>query len=475
VSDAALPAANNSHDQSAETDEGVPNIRVLVKRDRMEALVEVSIPPGAPGATLAQLSDKLQAAAVIYGIDDHALERLSKVRSSFHCCCARGLSPHNGEEAYLRYHVDLESQGRPVELEDGRVDFKNINNFISVEEGQLLVEKIPPTPGIQGMDVLGLPIPAKPGKDIPLPVGRNVTVIDGCRLVAAISGQLYIARKRINVLPVIEIAGNVDYSTGNIDFMGSVIVHGSVLSGFSVKAGGNVEIRGSIGGGMVEANNITVRTGIQGMNRSVVKARERVVANFIENATIYADKEVVVSDVVRHSKIFAGVRIIVDGRRGLVLGGQLSAGEEIRVRTAGSQAQPATDLEVSVNPFLKNEMFQLRCEIKDKEALCEELERSLAYIRSQGVENIPASKRERYDKMEAEYNALPNCLDDMQLRLADIDSLLYCMKPGKIRVANILYPGVKVSIGPLSRLIESSLQYLTLYAHDREIKFTSFR
>ena len=461
--------------ESGPAAQAVADIRVLVRRDRMEAMIEVTVPRGAPEVTMVQLADKLKAAGIVYGVDEDALERLTKVRAFYNTCCARGLPARDGDDACLTYHVDLDSQGRPVELEDGRVDFKNINHFISVEQGQLLVEKTPPTAGVAGMDVLGLPVPSRRGKEIPWPLGRNVTVVDGCRLVAAIAGQLSIIHRRVHVLPVMEIAGDVDYSTGNIDFMGSVIIGGSVESGFSVKAGGNVEIRGAIGGGMVEANNITVRTGIQGMNRSVVRARERLVANFIENATVYADKDVVVSDVIMHSKVFAGSRIIVEGRRGLVLGGRLSAGEEIRVRTAGSQAQAATDLEVSVNPFLKDEMLKLREEIKKKEELAEELVRSLAYLRGQGLANLPAAARERHDKLEAEYKGLPDTLEDMRLRYVDIESLLYCMKPGKIRVANILYPGVRVAIGPLAKVIDDPLKYLSLYAQDREIKFASFR
>lgn len=452
-----------------------PGIRVLVRRDRMEALISVPTPPGGiPAVTVAQLLDSLKAAGVVYGIDEQVLEILTQIRTVDYTCCARGLPPSDGTDGFLRYHVDIESQGRPTLLEDGRVDFKNINNFISVEAGQLLVERVPPRPGEPGMDVIGLPVPAKPAKDVSLPVGKNAKVVDRCQLVAAIPGQLHIAHDRVNVLPVIEVKGDVDYSTGNIDFKGSVIIHGSVQAGFSVKAGGNAEIRGNISGGMVEANNITVRTGIQGMNRSVVKAYDRLVARFIENATVCAGKEVVVGDVILHSKVFAGIRIIVEGRRGLVLGGRLSAGEEIRVRSAGNRSQVATDLEVSVNPFLKEELFVLRSELLKAEASAEDMKRSLAYMRAQGIENLPTAKRERYDKMEAEYGALPERLEDMRLRVEDIDSVLYSLKPGNIHVANVLYPGVRVFIGPIMRIIGDPLKYLTLYVQEGEVRFTSF-
>lgn len=453
----------------------VPDIHIMVRRDRLEAMVSVTTPPNSLGVTMLQLLDKLKSANVVYGIDEKALEWLMKARSSVNICCARAQLPRDGDPAFFKYHIDIESQGRPVEMADGSVDFKNINNFITVEEGQLLMEKVPPTLGILGIDVLGLPIPAKPGKDIRMVVGKNTMIVDNSLLVATIHGQIHIARNRINVLPTIEIAADVDYSTGNIDFVGNVIVHGSVQSGFSIKAGGNVEIRGTICGGMVEANNIIIRMGIQGMNRSVIKARERVVTKFIENATVYADQDVVVNDVILHSSVFAGSRVIADSQRGLVIGGRISAGEGIRISTVGNQAHINTLLEISANPFLKDELRDLQDENKKINLLSEDLKCSLAYIRKQGVENLTTKKRERYDKMEAEYNALPERVEEILQRITDIESILSSLKPGKISVSNVIYPGVKVSLGSLTRVINDSLKYLSLYAHEGEIKFSSFQ
>lgn len=452
------------------------NIRVRVQRDRLEARIDITTTVDAPTITMPQLLDKLKSAGVVYGIDEGALELLTRTRSDISVVCATGMSPRNGDKAYLQYHVDIDSQGCPVEMEDGRVDFKDINLFLCVKEGQLLVEKIPATLGTPGTDVFGLPIPSKPGKDIKLPVGHNVINVEEWRLYSAIDGQLHVFRdKRINVLPVIEIDGDVDYSTGNIDFKGSVIVHGSVQPDFYVKAGGNVEICGTISGGIVEANNIIVRMGIQGMNRSVIKARERLVTNFIENASVYADQEVMVSDVVLNSSIFAGIRVIVEGRRGLIRGGRVSAGEEIRAFTIGNRANITTDIEVSVNPFLKEELQNLRRESSKAETLYEELKLSLAYIQGQGIERLNAERRERYIKNEAECNALPNRLEEMRQRIIVIEELLSSLKPGRIRVHGIIYPGVRVFIGTSTKILNDPVQYSSLHAHGGEIQFSSLR
>lgn len=453
-------------------EDGAPAIRVLIRRDSMEAMIDASSLPAA--VTLDELRAGLNAAGVVYGIDMAVLEVLTRVRLSDYMSCARGRPPRNGEDAQLKYYVDTDRQGLPALQEDGRVDFKNLNNFVNVDIGEILVEKAPPTPGVSGTDVLGRPVPPKAGRDMPLPLGKNVSVVDNSLLVAAIDGQLFIADNKVNVLQVVVIDGDVDYSTGNIDFLGSVVVTGSVQPGFSVKAGGNVEIRGNISGGTVEAVNITVHTGIQGMGRSVIKANTRLVAKFIESATVYAGHEIVVSDVMLHSRAFAGRRIIVDGRNGLVIGGRLVAGEEIRVRTAGNQAQVPTELDVSIDPRLKDELVKVRAELKETSARADELNRSLAYLEAQGGDGLPAVKRERYRAMAEEYAPLPDRVEELRLRAADLESLLYSLKPGRINVAGTLHKGVRVTIGPLLRIIDAPLQHLTLFAHEDTIKFTTY-
>lgn len=456
--------------------EPVRKINVKVRLNRLEAMIDISIAEDAPAATVPELLNKLKEAGVVYGIDTCILATLTQTRFAKDVTCAHGIEPRNGEKAYLKYYFDADSQGRPEEQEDGRVDFKETNNFLCVEEAKLLVEKIPATPGVSGIDVFGKEILPKPGKDIPMPVGKNTICVENWRLYAAIDGHLHVFQnKRINVIPIIVIDGDVDYATGNIDFKGSVIVRGSVQSDFCVKAGGNVEVCGNICGGTVEANNIIVRNGIQGMNRGIIKARERLVSGFIENATVYADTDVVVSDFIMNSNVFAGSRVIIEGRRGLVRGGRISAGETIRAVTVGNKSGVVTELEVSINPFFKDELLNLRAQIQQDEVLYKKLEKSISYIRKQGVEQLSTVKRERYKKDEAEFQLLPERIEENKQRIANIENLLRSLKPGRIRVSDFIYPGTKMSIGPSAKVLKDALKYVLLYNYQGEIKFSSLR
>ena len=67
--------------------------------------------------------------------------------------------------------------------------------------------------------MLGRVIAAKKGKGVPPLVGRGFDKsVDGLTYTAAIDGKIERHKNRIIILPILEINGDVDVGTGNIDF-----------------------------------------------------------------------------------------------------------------------------------------------------------------------------------------------------------------------------------------------------------------
>lgn len=445
-----------------------PEIRVLVSRDRMEAVLQVVLQKNSLPLTMEMLERKIAASGVAYGIDRDALERLCRLPGQ-EVVFARGLRPVDGENASIQYLVEMEHTAKPQEQADGRVDFKNLNLFTFVQAGQVLAEKTPPTPGTPGTDVLGNEVAAKPGRDLLMPAGKNVA-IDEQRLVATAAGRIDLQNNKLHVLTVIEVKEDVDLSTGNIEFTGDVIVRGSVQQGMTVKAAGNVEIFGTISGGTVEGRNVLVKMGIQGMHSGYVKAVDTVVTQFIENATVHAGGEVLVGEVVLHSKVTAGRRIVVDGRRGIIAGGSIGAGEEIRAKNAGTQMATATELEVGVNPLLREEYQQLRRDLKPKEISLDQTQKALTILRAMDQSQMPPDKREMLLKLTKAQFHLTGQLEKMKQRLIEIERDLEQMKDGRIKIQDTVYPGVKITIGNGIRQIREPMKFASFYLEAGEIK-----
>lgn len=450
-----------------------PEVQVLVSRDRMEATLQIVSPKGSRQVTMDEVMAKIKNAGIVYGLDHSAINNAYD-RPGMRVTCARGLLPINGSDAIIRYHIDMEIKGKPVELEDGRVDYKNLNMFTTVHEGEVLAEKIPPTPGTPGIDILGQQVHPRAGKDLVLPLGKNVRA-EGNNIIAALSGQFIPANNKLNIVPVIEVNGDVDLSTGNIDFIGNVIIRGSVQAGFSVKAEGNVEVMGTVSGGIVEGRNVQIRMGVQGMNRGKITATESLLTKFIENATVSAGKDVIVTDVILHSNVSAGKKIVVEGRRGLIAGGKASAGEEIRAKVVGTLLASATDLEVGVNPQLREEYQLVRKDIKKNELSLDQTQKALNILRAMDQSTMPKDKREMLLKLTKAQFHIVGYLEISRNRMLEIELSFEEMKYGRIKIADIVYPGVKIVIGSLVKPIREHLKFVTFFAEEGEIIIGPFK
>jgi len=451
-----------------------PDISVRVARDRMEASLSIFFPQNCRTVSTEEVIAKIQSSGVVYNLDKDAIEKALQ-NPGITTVCAKGKVPQTGNDARMKYYIDFELKGKPVEIEDGRVDYKNLNLFTQVQQGELIAEKIPATPGIEGIDVIGQIAPAKSGKDIPFPLGKNVMLENNNQIIAALAGQVILKRNKIHVIPLIEVNGDVDLSTGNIEFNGNVIIHGSVQPGFSIKAEGDVEIQGTVSGAVVEGNNVTIRMGIQGMQQGYIKAATNLSTHFIENATVSAGQDIFVRDVILNSRVNAVRKIEVIERRGAIIGGEISAGEEIHAKIVGTPTASSTNLQVGVNPLLREEYQLLRRDLKKCKSNLEQAQKALSILKAFDQSELPPEKRELLLKLTKTHFYLIGQVDSMQSRINEIEECFVEMRNGKIRVTDTVYPGVKIVIGTLIKPIRETIKFVVFHVNDGEIVTGSYR
>jgi len=459
---------------AGEPTKGAPGspFRVSIAPGAMEATLLVTQPEGGlpfSPELLEQALAALQRSGVTQGLDQAAVEEAVRFPGT-PVVVAQGQAPEKGDDSRLEWHVDPRPTGLPLIMENERVDFHSLNLVQNVAKDQILVTKIPATRGTPGVNVEGRALEPTAGRDMPLPGGQNVYADpEGMRLFASVAGHVVIHGNRVSVLPVFEIKGNVDYSTGDVHFVGTVVVRGNVTSGFTVEAEEDIEVHGYVDAGFLQAGgNIHVRSGIQGAGRGSVKAAGNISARYVENAVVEAGGDVLVSDAIMHSRVSAGGKVAVTGNRGLIVGGTVRADQEVSAAVIGANLATATEVEVGANPALRDELRSTQAALVQTE---QSLERATSATRmlkelEQRGEPLPVEKKEALLKLVRSTYHLMGERETLTQRLLKLEEELEARKNGRVRVTDTIHPGVKVTIGRSSYFVYDPLTHTRLVLNE---------
>nr|WP_325211211.1 FapA family protein [uncultured Oscillibacter sp.] len=385
----------------------------------------------------------LSAQGISYGLDTALLDRAAHDRERYFSLylVARGTPAFDGRNGNIVDSFPRAIQ-RVLEVNEfGQVDYTSLNLICNVEEGQEICHLVRPTEGEPGRTVTNQEIPAKSGRSVPLPRGRNTEISeDGDALIASMPGHVEFSGTTFQVKPVLDIGGDVDFSTGNIKFVGDVNIKGDVLSGFTVKAMGNVYVGGVVeAGGTVEAGgDLTVVKGILGDGTTVIRAGRCIFAKYIENATIFV-RENLQTDCIVNGRIYCDGEVIIRSGRGSIIGGRVWAAKRISASAVGAKSEVKTSVALGGMPCATLEKDLVR---KKLARLAAELERLEAQLDSPAKSSLLGKVRMKISVSELRLRQLQEELDAAREELKnqkEADS-------GRME-CGVAYAGTEISFG----------------------------
>ena len=240
--------------------------KVVVSDNKLEANMCVFSPQfSGKDITVEAMRQALKDEHVVYGIDEELLQEIAENRLYDKIfTVASGYAAIDGENGRVDNLFDTDKKLVPRKLEDGSVDYRDLGLIVNVKVNDLICNIIPETQGEEGINVYGQVIAPRPGRPPLIPQGKNTVLsADGTKLFAADSGNLIYKGGRFNVETTFQISSDIDVKTGNINFLGDVVIKGSVQEGFSVTAGKSITISGMVTGATLTAQgDITVKNGV---------------------------------------------------------------------------------------------------------------------------------------------------------------------------------------------------------------------
>lgn len=452
-------------------------LSITIPESEMNALIRINSEANIVSLSYQDVLNLLNQKGVIYGIDEELLGEICKKPNDYlgkGIEIAKGLHPTTGDDASLKWEIAINNERKLRELDDGSVDFYSVKEIANVRKGQIILIKTPSSDGESGITVTNKKIAGKNGKDIIIKVGKNVVLNEEKdRLYSAIDGQLVITENsKINVFPIYEVTGDMDLSIGNIDFVGSVIIRGNVPDGFKIHADGDIKVYGNVEGAeLIAKGDIFIQQGLIGHNKSLIKAGGNVQASFILDGEVYADKDILVTQSIMHSRLFAGKQIVCKGVKGLIVGGNIQAGELIVATTIGNYMATATSVEVGMNPTAKREWNEMQKNKKDLEKSMEKVNQGLNILniiqKSEG--NLPADKKRVQLDLVNQQIAIEKQLKSLKIKEKEIEEELSNFEQASIQVLKMIYPGVRITIGKSIKVINKETAYVKFIIDDGDI------
>lgn len=196
--------------------------------------------------TVEEIKEQLNLSGVKFGILEDALKDLTELKDVDNLLIAKGEEAVDGIDDLMDLGFDLEDDKKLVEDKKGRIDYKSIGHVKTVKKGDVLAVRIEGREGKDGIDVKGGIKRHKTAKRIITEAGEGCELKDENTVIASREGKPSIKGNIVSVYEIHKVDNDVDIKTGNIDFVGDVVVYGNVKEGMEVKAGHDLIINKNV-------------------------------------------------------------------------------------------------------------------------------------------------------------------------------------------------------------------------------------
>lgn len=371
-----------------------------------------------------------------------AVKGIYKERSVLVAC---GQAPRSGKDGYYEFFFKTDVSRKPKILEDGSVDYQDIEWFETVKKGDKLAYYHPAEDGSNGYNVKGDVLPAMKGKEQGVLLGSGFQLLQDKRTyISALDGYVEQHDNKLEVSSIL-VVDEVSMATGNVVFTGSVYVKGNVSSRAKIQAGGDVMIDGFVEGAYIESGgDVVLRQGMNASGCGNIKAGGDVKGKFLEGVNVTAKGNIQVNYCL-NCNLNAGDTIEISGYNGSLVGGVAASMKGITVQNAGNRAGVKTILKAGINEELLKQYKGIKDRLHKNGEELNVLENAKAEIEKKYPPEV-CSTLEIYGKLEKAIFTEKKQRDELFEEKAAMEEELRLIDTAKIVVKGRLYEGVEVEL-----------------------------
>ncbi len=355
---------------------------------------------------------------------------------------AQGKVPKKGEDGWYEYFFRTNVDKKPKVLEDGSVDYQDVEWFENVKQGQVLAVYHEATDGEDGFTVKGNVLQARKGFEEHILTGQGFTLdADRKTYRAAMDGLVKLDGHYLEISKHL-VVDDVTTATGNINFNGSVQVLGEVGDGVTIKASGDVVVDGTVGAAIIESNgSILLKQGMNAFGGGYLKADKNVTSKFLETVKVEAGENIQTNTCL-NSQLYAEGKITVLLS---IIGGVACAERGFVIQHLGNKIGMHTVLKLEFSESFKEE----RKDIYEKYAEAEKELQILKRMYGEFHDKFPPEVRnsmEQYLKLEKAVFAKEKWVEELKLKKVKIDGMLKKMDEARVIINGQAHEGSVVEV-----------------------------
>lgn len=316
------------------------------------------------GASLEGLHQILSSRGVVEGLDDG---RINELIESFNSggevhqeTIATGTTAMPGKDGYLEFLIEMEPNKVEVTDADGNVDFRDLNLIKEIHSGNPVAKVMPPQEGKDGVNTQGKVSNVNKGRKAIYRMGKNIRLDeDSQTLYATADGHVEVVDSLVSVQEEFVVNKDVDFTIGNLTFIGSLSFAKGIPPGYTMRAGKNIIIKEKCEKStLIAKGDITCEAGITGSANTNIKCEGNLRSRYINEAVVTCMGDVECFYEAVRSNIKCMGKFILES--GHVRGCEVEAFDGVRVNKLGSPMGTPTTITVGLDFSVESKVAKLQ-------------------------------------------------------------------------------------------------------------------
>lgn len=273
--------------------------------------------------------------------------------------------------------------------------------------------------------------------------------------------------------------GDINFRTGNIDCPGDLLIKGSIMSGFKVRAE-NLTVTGSIENAEVECSgDLVCAGGIVACQDYPLLCGANLWCKYLENSHIEVKNNIFIAGSSLHSFLKAGSNIVLCHSSAVLVGGKSEAGNSFYSGSLGAKWATPTEVVLGCEPFLAKNLEDHCHQLEKVETELDELQERVDQINIFLQHEEGQTTRHDAHRLQEERELLENKLSFVSQKhkttlskINDLENQITDFKKTNrncvLHVSKQLFSGIRLTIKDAETRTEDESSSITIIMHEQD-------